>query len=139
MSLGNCVHQSNYHPSQSTKHFHQPRKVSWGQWCAGDSSHTGNSRHLIPISCCYLKEGHDGKSANTTNQRFPHAPLPPRASFPANCCSCPFSVNPPSPERQINIGLLLLVLELHVNGITFCILFSSINVMSVRFISVVIY
>lgn len=128
MSLDNCVHQSYYHPS-NYRAFPTPqrsplRPVVYRSYLPLSST------HLIPIFCCQLKVGHDEKSAYITNQRFPHIPL--RASLPAKCSSCPFLVNLLCSERQINIGLLLFALEIHVNGITLCILLLSINVCEIH-------
>ena len=53
---------------------------------------------------------------------------PPESQFTSKKLFMPLLSQSPNPERQINIGLLLLALEIHVNGITFCILLLSINV-----------
>lgn len=76
--------------------FLSPGKVPWGQWWAGASFYLDSSVPLIPKSCCYSKDGHGGKSANTMNKGY----FPPWCTrLPAHHCSCPFPDNPLCPWR----------------------------------------
>lgn len=98
MSFGKFVYQCNYHTSQGTEHFHHPRKIYWGQRCAGASSYPGNSTPLVLKACLWLKDGHGRKLANTTNQGYL---FPQRARLPALCYSCPLQSIAPT-QRQIH-------------------------------------